>query len=454
VVSLRIYLYQKGGTDMPKEEKRRQEIAMFRYKVIAPLTGRKRLEKGEREKIISDITKRKWDIPGTTRTSISRATVLYWLRSYTRSGGDLFSLSPKPRKDRGRSRKLDVDTEMALVNFRKDNKDISIALLIDLARKEGILPMDIRISMPAVYRILRKHLDLEEYKGKSRKRFEAQLPNDLWQADCMHGPYVVHNGKKKKTFLFAIIDDHSRLITHAQFYFRENTSSFMDCLANALAKRGLPASLYTDNGAYFKSSRLEFTLARLGVALVHAKPYSPEGKGKIERWFRTVRSSFLPLERNIENLDSLNDHLTGWINNIYHTRKHASTKNSPLKRYLDQLHLIRRAPADLSEYFRIRVKRKVNRDRTVSVKNKIYEAPTALIGRRIDLLYHEDTPEQIEAYFNERSYGKLHLVDVNHNFRDYSKKDTPFHDSEKDNEVSQSMTYTGGALFTGGDRDE
>jgi transposase InsO family protein len=339
---------------------------------------------------------------------------------------------------------------MALVNFRRDNKDISTALLIDLAKKEGILPMDIKISMPAIYRILKKHLTMDEYKGKSRKRFEAELPNDLWQADCMHGPYVMHNNRKKKTFLFAIIDDHSRLITHAQFYFKENTSCFMDCLSQALAKRGLPASLYTDNGAYFKSTRLEFTLAQLGVALVHAKPYSPEGKGKIERWFRTVRSAFLPLNRGIQDISFLNERLEKWINDVYHSKKHSATKNRPLKRYLDQIHLIRRAPSDLSGYFRIRVKRKVNRDRTVSVKNRIYEVPTSLIGKRIDLLYHEGS-ENIEAYFNGRSYGKIHLVDVNHNFRDHSRK-IEIKDRDLNKDIKSS--YSGGTLFTGGNEDE
>ena len=86
-----------------------------------------------------------------------------------------------------------------------------------------------------------------------RRRFEAELANDLWQADCMHGPKVVVEGKLRKSYLFAFIDYHSRLIPHAQFYLRAMVESVQDCLMQALEKRGLPRRLYVDNGPAFRS---------------------------------------------------------------------------------------------------------------------------------------------------------------------------------------------------------
>ena len=95
--------------------------------------------------------------------------------------------------------------------------------------------------------MFRRHgLHRERISPQDRRRFEAELPNDLWQADCMHGPRVISGGKLRKTFLFACIDDHSRLITAAKFYLRENIACFIDCLMLALQSRGLPRKLYVD----------------------------------------------------------------------------------------------------------------------------------------------------------------------------------------------------------------
>ena len=120
------------------------------------------------------------------------------------------------------------------------------------------------------------------------------MTNDLWQSDCMHGPQVLHEGKMRKTYLFALIDDHSRLIPHGQFYLAENLDNYLNCLWTALQKRGLPRKLYVDNGPSFRAHRLQLGCASLEIGLTFARPYRPQGKGKIERFFRTVRSQFLP----------------------------------------------------------------------------------------------------------------------------------------------------------------
>jgi hypothetical protein len=236
----------------------------------------------------------------------------------------------------------------------------------------------------------------------------------------MHGPYVVSDGKKRKAFLFGIIDDHSRLITHAQFFLKENLGSFLECLKKALAKRGLPRKLYVDNGPYFKAHKLEYSLASLGTALLHAKPYTPEGKGKIERWFRTIRMCFLPKVPAGVTLEKLNELLEEWVDG-YHERKHSSTNRPPLKRYLEGIHLIRQAPDDIETYFRTRVCRRVNKDRTLSLKSRLFEAPVGLVGKKIEVVFNESDPLDVEAFFNGESWGKLTLLDQQINskvFRD------------------------------------
>jgi putative transposase len=119
-------------------------------------------------------------------------------------------------------------------------------------------------------------------KPTDRRKFEAELPNDLWQSDVMHGPKVHVDGKRRKTYLIAVIDDHSRLICHGQFYLSEKLACYLQALEQALLKRGLPRKLYVDNGPAFRSRHLEQVTASLGIALIHSKPYKPQGRGKID----------------------------------------------------------------------------------------------------------------------------------------------------------------------------
>jgi len=196
----------------------------------------------------------------------------------------LESVYPEERNDKGKTRAFDEEAAAALLALKKDRPGVSLPIL-----------MTERISYVTVYRLFKRHGLTDEAPPADRRRFEAELPNDLWQSDALHGPRVLHEGKMKKAYLFAFIDDMSRLIPHAEFYLHERLGSYVDALMKALSKRGLPRKLYVDNGPAFRSQLLHHASASLGIALIHSKPYQPEGRGKIERRFRTVRQQFLPL---------------------------------------------------------------------------------------------------------------------------------------------------------------
>jgi transposase InsO family protein len=232
----------------------------------------------------------------------------------------------------------------------------------------------------------------------------------------MHGP-LLHNGdKRRKSYLIAFIDDHSRLVPHGQFYPSEGIDAFMDSFSRALQKRGLPRKLYVDNGSAFRSRQLEFTTASLGIALIHAKPYQPQGKGKIERFFKTIRTQFLPFFKG-ETLDDVNLAFSLWLDEQYHRRSHSSTGQSPFMRFTSNMQCLRNAPDDLSDYFRKMARRRVNKDRSLVVDKRLFEAPVELIGRRVEVLYHEHTPEQVEIRSDGQSYGLLRQLDVHVNSR-------------------------------------
>jgi hypothetical protein len=171
-----------------------------------------------------------------------------------------------------------------------------------------------------------------------------------------------------------------------------------------------------DNGAAFRSKQLEFTCASLGIALIHAKPYTPQGKGKIERFFRTVRSQFMPCFKG-SSLYDINEAFDLWLRLDYHQRQHSSTGESPFKRFTSNMECIRCAPTDLPDHFRKTVRRRVNKDRSVTIDNRLFEAPVELIGKRVELLYHENKPERVEIRMAEKSFGNLQQLDLHVNCR-------------------------------------
>ena len=151
-----------------------------------------------------------------------------------------------------------------------------------------------------------------EPTSKDRRRFAFDKANELWMSDVMHGPSVFADGKRKrKTYLIATLDDATRVVPYAAFAMHENTAAFLPVLQTAILRRGIPKRLYVDNGSAYRSQHLALVCAKLGITLIHARPYQPQGKGKQERWFRTVRMQLLPMltQDDFKSLEALNSRL-------------------------------------------------------------------------------------------------------------------------------------------------
>ena len=402
---------------MTEDEK--QEVAVFRFSVIHDFIGSNKLEYGEQEKLIAEKCARRWTIPHSPRTSIGKSTILSWIKSYMDGGRRIQSLYPQGRCDNGKARRYDKKTCLTLIRLRKEMPTLSVPNFIKEVQARKVMPAEIALKQTTLYRFFHQEgiMTKKPFPGVDRRKFEAELPNDMWQSDVMHGPKLDIGGqRRRKTYLIAFIDDHSRLIPHGKFYLAESLTFFIQAFEQALLLRGLPRKLYVDNGAAFRSKQLEFTCASLGIALIHAKPYTPQGKGKIERFFRTVRSQFLPCFKG-SSLDDINNAFDIWLRQDYHQRSHSSTNESPFKRFTSNMECIRCAPSDLSDHFRKTVLRRVNKDRSVTINNRLYEAPVELIGKRVVLLYHENKPEQVEIRMAEKSFGNLQQVDLHVNCR-------------------------------------
>jgi hypothetical protein len=242
------------------------------------------------------------------------------------------------------------------------------------------------------------HKQPAQTSTQDRRRFAFAQAGELWMSDVMHGPSVAVPGRgRRKTYLIAFLDDATRVVPYCAFALSENTQAFLPLFKQALLRRGLPQRLYVDNGANYRSQHLALVCARLGVALIHARPYQPQGKGKMERWFRTARAQLISrlTPADTSSLDSLNRRLWAWVEGEYHLTPHRGLEDqTPLDRWAmsaDQVRLP--GPGlDLDALFLFEAKRRVQRDRTVSLNGTLFEADAALVGQIVTLRYDPAAP--------------------------------------------------------------
>jgi putative transposase len=425
-------------------EEQKKQVAAFRFGVIHDLVNRMDMDRGEQKRLIREKCSRKWSIPFSQKTHIGRTTILRWMQRYKSSGATIESLYPPERCDQGKSRAVDEETELALVNLRREFPRLKLTGLIEKMHERNLVGAGVKLYPSTVYRILCRHgvMKREGQGPEDRRKFEAELANDLWQSDVMHGPMVNAEGKMRKAYLIAFLDDHSRLISHAEFYLSENLDCYMNAFEKALSKRGLPRKLYTDNGSAMRSHHLEHVCASLGIALILARPYKPQGKGKIERFFRNIRDGFLGGFEG-KSLKDLNGELSLWLEG-YHEREHSSTGQSPFRRFTEKMECLRPAPESLRDHFRKLARRRVGKDRTITLHGKLYEAPVCLIGKQVELLYHDGDEDRVEIKFGKSSYGFVRPVDLHVNCTVKRDKNR----SPQVSAASESERYKGGSLWT------
>jgi putative transposase len=393
-----------------------EKIALFRYGLIAPLIL-ETLPRGELTRRAEEIASRAYDIPHSTRRTVSIDTLLDWALRYRRNG--LEGLTPQPRQDRGQARVVDAQTAALIERLKRENPHrTGTSLLRQLASSQG--REQAPLSASTLNRFLRQHglttNQLLSEPTTARKKFEAQCANQIWQSDMLFGPWVERpGGGKRQVFLQATLDDASRLIPHAQFYPDQGLDSFLDCLRHAIAARGVPVRLYMDNAKIYRSPQLARIAASIGILIVHTPPYQPEGRGKIERYFRSVREQFLAdLDRKtLLTVEQLNERLGQWID-VYHRTEHSALQTTPLLRWQRDIEQVRQLPpaTDLRRLFFHRVDRLVRRDSTFLLHNRFFEGPPQLAGKRIEVRFDTLERNQLEIYYEGQSQGTARLVDA------------------------------------------
>lgn len=399
-----------------------QATALFRYGLIADVlhlpAGSRGLYECLRQKAAADYT-----IPGSSRTRVAAETLRHWVKAYRRGGFE--ALYPKGRADRGRSRALPQALADSLVSAKEEKPHLSIPQLI-AAVADSLPDAGVQPAASTVHRLFARAGLMDKAavgdgaSGADRRRFAFAEPGQLWMSDVMHGPTVGLPGtrQRRKTYLIAFLDDATRVVPYCAFCLSENTQAFLPVFKQALLRRGTPQRLYVDNGANYRSQQLALVCAKLGVALIHARPHQPQGKGKQERWFRTVRAQLLATlsEADTASLDALNRRLWAWVEAEYHHSPHRGLDGvTPLDRWaMSQASPKLPVGLDLDALFLFEAKRRVQRDRTVSLSGALFEVDAALVGQTVTLRYDPSVPAArgIEVWHEGRLIERARPLDA------------------------------------------
>jgi len=374
----------------------KSDIALFRYSLIREATD-PALTKSQRGAMVRDLSERLHHHPDGRDIVLSRGTIDRWIRDYRR--GNFEALVPKPSARLPRSSPELLDLAVALKKEEPARTAEQVVRLI--IATNGSSP-----SARSLQRHFRR-VGLDQLSPTRRVygRFEAKAPNDRWTGDGLHGPVVAG----AKAILFAFIDDHSRTLCGYRWFHISGEATFVMCkaLRRGLSSRGVPKEIYVDNGSAFSSRPFERACAVLGVRLVHSRPGQPEGRGKIERFFRTVRDQFLVEvpHGTINSIEELNNRFDAWVEQHYHATVHSETKVTPLERFKAGGPYPCPTPDELREAFLWSQSRTVAKTATVSLFANRYEVDPALVGRRIELVFDPFDLAKIDVRLDGRSYG-------------------------------------------------
>jgi putative transposase len=308
----------------PTRADRAQEVALYRYALIRPLAD-PALSASERGKLVRRLATQVHLGPFGEPVTVSRASLDRWIRTWRSGGFDaLIPAEPQvePRTDPG-------VLELAAGLKREHPARTAAHIARIIAAEHGWAPSA---------RTLQRHFARLELSTrpdgsppKAFGRFEAAECDQLWVSDGLHGPII----DGRRAVLFALLDDHSRYVVGHRWGHGEDTLGMQAALHDAVKTHGCPQRLYCDNGSAYSSSQLAWSAAVLDIKLVHSAPGRPQGRGKIERWNRTVRDQFLVEvdPTRCTSLEELNRSFTVWLHQQYHRAVHSETEATPAQRY-------------------------------------------------------------------------------------------------------------------------
>jgi transposase InsO family protein len=417
---------------------KKNEIALFRFSLISSLIHLNDDE--DMNNLLNSIEKKTFEIPFSKRKKINKKTILKYLSMYKKNGFN--ALLPKNRIDKDKPRNIKEPILSEIIKLKKEEPKRSVKQILYQLKLNPAFS-DVNISIRTVSRLFNK-LGLTKEKLLSNKkifrRFEMEHINDLWEVDIMDGLFIKSNNKK--SYLFAFIDDYSRIITHAQFYFNEKLPTLEDCLKKAILKRGIPKIIYADNGKIFVSNQLKRICAELGIKLLNHLPYSPQSKGKIERFFLRVQSEFLTEAKgaDITTIEQLNTFFQAWLEVSYHRTKHNTTGETPIDRFVGDMKKVKikkiETLEEITEIFLCREKRKITKTGMFALFQNHYKiSDKSLLDKIVEVRYDGYDLSRVFVYDEN---GTFKQISFPVSFKNEKRLDIPEEIKRPESEIRKS----------------
>ena len=382
-------------------EKEIQEIGLFKFSLIAPVVN-DTYNAYSKEQFYREVASKTHKHPSGKEVKYSSGTIKRWHMQYKKNEFD--GLLPMKRSDAGIPRSFSEKVMNEIYEIKTKFPHITTKMVRRKLIEDGFIKAS-EVSLSSMYRYIKaNNLKRNQLEPIERRAYEMANVNDCWLADTSHLLRLKINGKSKKTYLIAIIDDKSRLLVHSEIFFNDNAVNFQIVLKKAIKKYGIPKKLLVDNGGPYKNKQLSMITASLGINLIHTRPYSGASKAKIERVFRTVKDNYVNCtDWNIfESLENLNQQFTIYLNTEYQNKIHSGIKTTPRERYKNDMALIKyKSTEEIEKSFLHRITRKVRKDGTIIIQTVLYEVPQKYINQTINLRYAAD--DTSELYIIDRN---------------------------------------------------
>ena len=404
-----------------------RDFGLFRFSLIAPAINKSHNFSSNNE-YFKDVSSKVHFFDGKNY-EFSTSCLKSWYYKYAKNG--YTSLEKKKRNDYKTSHKLNNESIQRIITLRSEYPHISGTCIYNKLIDEGYINKA-NVSLNTVLRFIRKNnLKASQVTNIERRMFEMENINDCWQSDTSDGPYITIDKEKYRTKLIMFIDDKSRMIMGYEFFLNDNAINMQKVFKNAIKTYGKPKRLFVDNGGPYDNKQLSLICASLGIQLIHAKPYSPESKAKIERSFRTIKDGWMRCTdwNNFKTLDDVNESLKTFIYNEYINKKHSSTGETPNERWHNEYKkVIFLNYTFIDDAFLHRINRKVRKDRTIKIDNNYYEVPFKYVDQTIEIRYNPNDLSEMYVFENNQKLEKCSLVDKVSNSKvkrkttiDYSK---------------------------------
>jgi putative transposase len=401
------------------DDEGRIKKALLRYQIISPLLAADP-PRGQKYKLIEQLAAKQWFLEDGVLMSPQPETIRYWLRQYRTGGFD--ALKDKARADTGQVRGIPLELVEEACRLKKEVPERSIDRIIDIMEEMHKVPEGL-IARSTLHRALQaRGLSARKLKPPEEKdldRFQADYANDLWQADMLTGPWLpdpARPGKNRRTYMYAFLDDASRLVPYGRFFFKGDLPALELVMKRSIQRYGVPRTCYYDNGKVFRSNKMAKICAALGMHRTKfTTPYRPMGHGKIEAFNRFCRARFIAELKaaSIRTLEELNRAFLAWLDVEYNRRRHTELGTSPHERWLRDTDRIKHVDEEkLRRAFLFKVDRTADKTGVFKLHGSRYQAGWELAKKKFQVLYDPEKLEQVEVFRDGKFVQKAKPLNI------------------------------------------